>query len=206
MKFNHFLKMIIDALGSAFLLLAALPLMVTIALAIKFTSKGPVFFTQKRLGKNGKAFKIFKFRTMVVDSENIGDGFCIKTENDFRITKIGKFLRSSSLDELPQLFNVIRGEMSLVGPRPPLVYHPYNYSSYNENQKKRFEMKPGITGLTQVTVRNSISWDKRIVIDLEYVENFSIWLDMIILYKTIKKIFIREHIYYQNTDESSGPL
>lgn len=189
------IKRLIDFFGSLLGIIITSPLLITIALLIKLTSKGPVFFTQKRLGKDGKTFKILKFRTMVVGAEKIGDGLTVKSENDSRITKIGRVLRATSLDELAQLFNVLKGDMSLVGPRPPVPYHPYEYYEYNDFQKRRFDMKPGMTGLTQISVRNSVPWDERILIDVEYVDNFSIWLDIKILFKTLLKIFRRENIY-----------
>lgn len=201
-KFEFILKRIIDIFGSLVGLTLTLPFMVIIAIIVKFTSRGPVFFIQERLGLNGKIFKIIKFRTMVTNAENIGDGLLVKNEKDSRITKIGRFLRSTSLDELPQLFNVLKGDMSLVGPRPPVPYHPYKYSDYNHIQRRRFEMKPGITGLAQITVRNSVSWDERIAIDIEYIEKFNIWLDLEIIFKTLIKIFKKESIYYQSKNEA----
>ncbi|WP_326907813.1 sugar transferase [Sedimentibacter sp. MB31-C6] len=192
---NLFIKRLIDFFGSLIGAIIILPILIIIALFIKLTSKGPVFFKQERLGKNGKKFKILKFRTMVVNAEKIGDGLFVKTEQDNRITKIGKILRATSLDELPQLWNVIVGDMSLVGPRPPVPHHPYKYDDYTELQRKRFEMKPGMTGLTQVTVRNSVTWEERIPVDVKYVETFNVWVDIKILIKTIQKIFVREDIY-----------
>ena len=194
---NLFIKLLIDFFGSLVGLIIISPILIIIAILIKLTSKGPVFFKQERLGKNGKVFKIIKFRTMVVNAEKIGDGLMVKSENDNRITKIGRFLRATSLDELPQLFNVLKGDMSLVGPRPPVLYHPYKYEDYSSFQKRRFDMRPGMTGLAQVTVRNSVPWDDRIKIDVEYVEKFNIWLDIKILFKTLLKIFRRESIYIQ---------
>lgn len=178
------------------------PILIIISLVIKITSKGPVLFKQERIGINGKTFKIFKFRTMIVNAENIGDGLTVKSEKDSRITKVGMFLRKTSLDELPQLFNVILGQMSLVGPRPPVTYFPYEgYENYPSWAKKRFSMSPGVTGLTQVTVRNSVSWDERIVIDNKYIEKFNIWYDIEILVKTFIKIFKSESIYLQVNKE-----
>ncbi len=197
-KINLIVKRIIDIIGSFVGLIIISPLLITISIVIKTTSKGPVFFKQERLGKKGRTFKIYKFRTMVLNAEKIGSGLFVRTENDIRITKFGKILRSTSMDELPQLWNVLIGEMSLVGPRPPVPHHPYKYNEYDENQKKRFEMKPGITGLSQVSVRNSVPWIDRIVVDVNYVEKFNVWLDIKILYKTFLKIFTKESIYIQN--------
>src|SRR5690625_3257727 len=122
---NLIFKRIIDILASLIGLVILSPLFIIISVAIKTTSKGPIFFKQSRLGRNGESFKIIKFRTMIVNAEKIGDGLTVKSENDDRITKVGKFLRSTSLDELPQFFNILLGQMSLVGPRPPVTYYPY---------------------------------------------------------------------------------
>lgn len=201
--FNLFIKRLIDLLGSLIGMVIVFPIFIIIALSVKLTSKGSIFFKQERLGKNGKVFKIIKFRTMVVNAEKMGDGLKVENESDNRITKVGKFLRATSLDELPQLWNVLVGDMSLVGPRPPVPYHPYKYEEYNDFQRKRFEMRPGITGLTQVTVRNSVSWDDRIRIDVEYIERFNLWLDIKILAKTLMKVFLHENIYLISDKKST---
>jgi undecaprenyl phosphate N,N'-diacetylbacillosamine 1-phosphate transferase len=186
---NLGIKRLIDFLGSLIGGIIISPILIIAAVAIKSTSKGPVFFRQQRLGKDGRVFKILKFRTMVVNAEHIGQGLRVNDEDDPRITKVGKFLRATSLDELPQLWNVLLGHMSLVGPRPPAVYHPYNgYEAYPEFARQRFAMRPGITGLAQVTVRNSVGWEERIVIDVEYVRKFNILLDFKILFMTLKTI------------------
>ena len=200
--FNLFIKRLIDLLGSLIGMVIVFPIFIIIALSVKLTSKGPIFFKQERLGKNGRVFKIIKFRTMVVNAEKMGDGLKVENESDNRITKVGKFLRATSLDELPQLWNVLVGDMSLVGPRPPVPYHPYKYEEYNDFQRKRFEMRPGITGLTQVTVRNSVSWDDRIRIDVEYIERFNLWLDIKILFKTLRKMFYPQSIYIQSNQKN----
>lgn len=195
-KINLLIKRMVDLLGSSIGVIIISPILILIAVTIKITSEGPVFFKQERLGLNGDVFEIIKFRTMIVNAENIGDGLSVKTEGDSRITPIGRILRATSLDELPQLFNVIKGQMSLVGPRPPVTYYPYKgFENYPEWAKKRFTMKPGVTGLTQITVRNSVSWDERIKVDNRYVDSFNVWFDISILLRTIIRIFNSENIY-----------
>lgn len=146
------------------------------------------------MGENGDVFKIYKFRTMVENAESKGSGI-YTSKGDPRITKAGHFLRKTSLDELPQLLNVIKGDMSLVGPRPPVPYHPYKYNEYSDKQQKRFTVKPGITGFAQVSGRNKLSWDERIEYDVKYVENYSLFLDFKILFKTFAKLLKKEEIY-----------
>lgn len=190
------IKRILDILTSLIAIIILSPFLLIFAIAIKLDSKGPIIFKQYRLGKFGKVFTIYKFRTMVVNAEHIGDGLSIKSDKDPRITKVGGFFRKTSIDELPQLFNVLLGDMSLVGPRPPVTYKPYDgYENYPHWAKKRFEMRPGVTGLAQVKVRNSATWDERIKIDNEYIDNFSLWLDIKILFMTVGKVFGSENIY-----------
>lgn len=180
-----FIKVCFDCIVCIVMGIILLPFMIVISIAICLDSKGNPFFLQERIGKKGKVFKIIKFRTMVCNSENKGDGLFIKEESDSRITKVGKFLRRTSLDEIPQIFNILKGDMSIVGPRPPVTYHPYEgYEGYSDFAKQRFDMRPGITGLAQIKKRNSATWDERIVIDVEYVQNFSLWLDMKIMIGT----------------------
>lgn len=182
-------KQMFDFLASLLGLVIISPLFLAICIAIKVNDPGPAFFKQKRIGKDGKTFEIFKFRTMVLNAEKLGDGLVVQSEDDPRITKVGRLLRKTSLDELPQLLNILSGQMSLIGPRPPVTYHPYNgYENYPERAKKRFQMRPGITGLAQVEKRNSATWDERIEIDIDYVENFSLLLDFKILFKTISSM------------------
>lgn len=193
--YAKYIKRFLDLVLSLIALIILMPLMIVIAILIKIDSKGPVFFLQERLGKNGKIFKIIKFRTMIVNAENIGDGLKIKSESDNRITRVGKIIRKTSLDELPQLVNVIKGDMSIVGPRPPVTYHPYKYEKYSEEQRERFNVRPGITGLAQVKVRNSASWDERINIDIKYIKEITFINDLKIIVRTVKKVFERENIY-----------
>lgn len=195
-SFSFSLKRFIDVVGSLGGLVILSPLFLVIAVLIRIDSQGPVFFTQKRLGYKGRTFRIIKFRTMVVNAENIDDGIRVSSEKDPRITRIGRILRATSLDELPQFINVLKGDMSLVGPRPPATYHPYDgYENYPEWAKKRFEVRPGITGLAQITLRNSAPWIERMKIDVKYVEQFHLKADMWILLRTIKKVFSRQSIY-----------
>lgn len=192
-KLQLSIKRLFDLILSICLLIILLPFLVIISIAIKIDSAGEVLFKQERIGKDGKVFKIYKFRTMIQNAENIGDGLVIKDDSDSRITKTGRFLRQTSLDELPQIFNIIKGEMSFVGPRPPVTYHPYNgYESYDDISKTRFEMRPGITGLAQVEKRNSAPWDERIKIDVIYVKEFSLLLDLKIILRTVTSLVNKE--------------
>lgn len=196
------IKRAFDFCVSLVALIILFPVFVLIAIWIKATSTGPVFFLQSRLGKDGKEFKIIKFRTMVVNAEHIGTGLKVNDDSDDRITKAGHFLRKTSLDELPQLINVLIGDMSLVGPRPPVTYYPYQgYEGYSAAAKKRFEMRPGITGLAQVRVRNSATWDERIRYDVQYVKHFSIILDLWILFSTVFQVLKSENIYADKKEE-----
>lgn len=194
-----------DLVGSIIGLIILSPLFIIIAVSIKISSEGPIFFRQDRVGKNGRVIKIIKFRTMIVNAEHLGDGLRVKEGTDPRITKVGRFLRKTSLDELPQLFNTLNGSMSLVGPRPPATYHPYDgYEAYPDWAKKRFKMRPGITGLAQATVRNSASWNERIRIDNQYIDSFNIWLDIKILFMTVMRVIKSENIYASGHIEKSG--
>ncbi len=189
-------KRLFDIVCASIGLVVFSPVLLLISFAIKLDSRGPVFFIQERLGRNGVPFRIYKFRTMVVDAERIGDGLRVSGADDPRITRVGRILRLSSLDELPQLISVVKGDMSLVGPRPPVTYHPYcGYCDYPDWAKRRFEVRPGITGLAQVTVRNSASWEERIRIDVEYVEKFSLLFDISILLRTLWRVATRKSIY-----------
>lgn len=171
------------------------PVMLAVSIAIKLTSEGPIFFKQERVGKNQKVFEIIKFRTMVVNAEHIGDGLKVKEDSDPRITKIGKILRRTSLDEIPQLINVLKGDMSLIGPRPPVTYHPYKVGEYDNIKKHRFDVRPGITGLAQAKIRNGGSWDERISYDLKYIKNISFKNDIKILKETVSMVLRKDSLY-----------
>jgi undecaprenyl phosphate N,N'-diacetylbacillosamine 1-phosphate transferase len=188
---NRMLKRIVDLLISIPTLILFSPLLLLIACSIKLDSKGPVLFLQQRVGKDGYIFQIYKFRTMVVDAEKMGTGIHVE-KNDSRITRLGKFLRHTSLDELPQLVNIIKGEMSIVGPRPTLAYQA---ERYDDRQKRRLLVKPGITGWAQVNGRNALTWPERIELDLWYIDNWSILLDVKVLLKTVGVIFSKKDIY-----------
>jgi lipopolysaccharide/colanic/teichoic acid biosynthesis glycosyltransferase len=205
MRISLGIKRLADLIGSIIGIILISPILIIISLAIKLTSKGPVLFKQERLGKDGRVFTILKFRTMVINAENIGAGIFINSESDPRITKIGRILRAASLDELPQLLNVIKGDMSLVGPRPPATYFPYKgYENYPAWAKPRFKMRPGITGLAQVRIRSMAPWDQRIVIDIEYIENFNIFMDIKIIIKTIQTVLQRKNIYHDTPGQSEN--
>ena len=190
---NLSIKRMLDILVSLISIILISPILLTILLLVKCTSKGPVLFKQERLGLHGESCQILKFRTMVVNAEQMGTGVYINEKSDPRITKIGKILRKSSLDELPQLFNILKGDMSLVGPRPPVTYHPYDgYQNYPQWAKKRFELLPGLTGLAQVELKSDATWDERITVDVRYVENFSVRMDILILLRTVIAVFKRD--------------
>ncbi len=186
--YKHFFKRFFDLILSLIgIVILAIPMLV-IAITIKLDSKGPVFFKQERLGKNGKVFKILKFRSMCVGAEQM-EGGVYSGKGDMRVTKVGNFLRKTSLDEIPQLFSVLKGDMSFIGPRPPLTYHPWPLDKYTEEQKKMFNVRPGISGWAQVNGRKDVEWNKRIKLNVWYVENLSLWLDIKILFMTVIKVF-----------------
>lgn len=192
-----FMKRAIDFIGSSiliFILCVPVPLIPILALLIKLDSKGPVFFLQERVGQNQRRFKMIKFRSMVTNAEELKaklleqnemDGPVFKIKNDPRITRLGRFIRKYSLDEFPQLFNVWRGEMSLVGPRPPI---PSEVEEYSWSQRRRLSVRPGMTGLWQVSGRNDVTFEEWVEMDLEYIDSWSIWLDFVILMKTFRAV------------------
>ncbi|MQA07262.1 MAG: exopolysaccharide biosynthesis polyprenyl glycosylphosphotransferase [Pseudonocardiaceae bacterium] len=191
---RRIVKEVVDRIGSAVLLTLLAPILVTIALAIKITDRGPVIYRQRRIGREGNAFTMLKFRTMVVNADagrtelatvNEGAGPLFKLRADPRVTRVGGLLRRYSLDELPQLFNVLTGTMSLVGPRPPLPEETRGYGRY---VRRRLLVKPGLTGLWQVSGRSDLSWAESVRLDLRYVEDWSLALDAVILWKTVRAV------------------
>ena len=175
----------LDAVTAALGLAVASPLLAASAIAIKVEDGGPVFYRQTRVGKDGEDFELLKLRTMVVDAEHQGAGFAVDA-GDSRITRVGRILRRTSVDELPQLWNIVRGEMSLIGPRPTLRYQ---VETYTERQRKRLDVKPGLTGWAQVHGRATLPWADRIELDVWYVEHRSALVDLKILWRTPRALF-----------------
>ena len=194
-SFYEAIKRLIDIICSFVGILVLSPLFIIIAIIIKFTSKGPVFFSQKRVGRNGKEFDMYKFRSMVVNAEELKEklaaqnemsGPMFKMKDDPRVTKVGKFIRKTSLDELPQLWNVLKGDMSLVGPRPSL---PKEVAQFDEWMHKRLDVKPGLTCYWQVSGRNNIDFEDWMKLDVKYVEERNLWIDIKLIFKTVGVLF-----------------
>jgi exopolysaccharide biosynthesis polyprenyl glycosylphosphotransferase len=191
---SRVVKEVVDRVGAALLLVLLSPLLLTLAVCIRRDSPGPVFFRQVRVGRDGRQFLMHKFRSMHLDAEarlaeirhlNEHDGVLFKVRDDPRVTRVGRWLRRLSLDELPQLFNVLRGQMSLVGPRPPL---PEEAAAYPDDVRRRLAVKPGMTGLWQVSGRSDLPWEEAVRLDLRYVENWSLSLDLVILMRTVSAV------------------
>ena len=185
--FYRAVKRFLDVTASFLGLVLLSPLLLAVSILIKIDSCGHVIFRQKRIGRNGKVFEIYKFRSMCVGAEKTGSGV-YSGKGDARVTRIGKILRATSIDELPQLLNILKGEMSFVGPRPPLTYHPWKYEEYTDFQKRMFEVRPGITGWAQVNGRKDVEWHKRIELNVWYVDHMSLLLDIKIMFMTAFKV------------------
>ena len=204
--YRGFFKRFFDVTLSLFGIIVLFPILLIIAIAIKIDSKGPIIFKQQRIGKGGKVYNIYKFRSMCVGAEKTGSGV-YSGKGDARVTRVGKFIRATSIDELPQFFNILKGDMSLIGPRPVLTYYPMKWEEYTEEQLKRFEVRPGVTGWAQVHGRKTNSIEKRFEFDNYYVENFSFGLDFKIFFKTIKTVFSREgNLDEVNSTESGAKV
>lgn len=185
------IKRFFDIVASALGLIILSPLMLIVAALIKIDSKGPVLFKQVRLGKDAREFEIYKFRSMCQGAEQMGTGQ-YSFAGDMRVTKVGKIIRATSIDELPQLINVLKGEMSIVGFRPPLTYHPWPIEEYTDEQKRMFEVRPGITGWAQVNGRKHTEWHERIRLNIYYVDHISLWLDIKIIFMTVLSVLKNE--------------
>lgn len=191
--YRNYMKRLIDIILSLIALILLAPLLFVVAILVYFKIGSPVLFTQERPGKNEKIFKLYKFRTMTDEKDEAGN----LLSDTVRLTKFGKYLRSTSLDELPELWNILIGDMSIVGPRPLLVqYLPL----YNEHQKRRHEIRPGLTGYAQVNGRNAISWKEKFNYDVEYVDKINILLDAQIALKTIKQVLIKDGITSETSE------
>lgn len=202
-KMELLIKRIMDVLFAILSLFVLSPLFMIIAILIKSTSKGPVFYKQKRYGKDLEIIYPLKFRSMVVGAENIGAGYYFEGEDDPRITAIGKFIRKTSIDELPQLWNILKGDMSLIGPRPTI---DQIHSKFNNEQLGRYRMRPGITGWAQVNGRNNISWSKRAYFDNWYIDHYSILLDIKIFLMTILVVLKKSDINMEQSQQDIDDL
>ena len=203
-RMNLFIKRVFDIVSSSLFAILLIPLWIIVSIAIKVDSQGPVLFKQGRRTKDGRVFEMLKFRSMVVNAEKTGAGL-FNYENDPRVTKVGRFLRDTSIDELPQLWNIVKGDMSVVGPRPCVTYELGDFDTLNKRYKKRFEVKAGLTGLAQVKGRNIFSWDDKVGYDNQYVDEFKrigVIEDIKILAWSVGKVFKKDDIYESKADES----
>lgn len=200
--YQHYGKRAIDIVCSGLILLIIWPILLLLAIIVKLDSKGPAVFVQERLTLGGKVFHMYKFRTMCVNAEKQGTG-AYSFGNDPRITKAGNILRKLSLDELLQLVNILKGDMSFVGPRPILTYHPCKYEEYSEEEKTVFNVRPGITGWAQVNGRNSVDWVERFKLNEWYVQHVSFGLDVKIVFKTFLQVFSAKEIVIQGETAKS---
>ena len=185
--YKNYIKRAIDIIIASGVLVILSPILLITAIAIKLESRGPVIFKQQRVGLGGKVFNIYKFRSMVQNAEHTGSGV-YSGKGDARVTKVGRIIRATSIDELPQAVNILLGDMSLIGPRPPLTYHPWPIDQYTAEQKRMFDIRPGITGWAQVHGRKDVEWNERIKLNVWYVDHVSFFLDTKIFFMTIFKV------------------
>lgn len=200
-----YIKRSLDILLSLIMLIGLSPILLIVGIIIKIDSKGPALFKQDRIGLNGQVFKILKFRSMTMGAEKQGTGV-YSFKDDPRVTKVGAFIRKTSIDELPQLINILRGEMSFIGPRPVLTYHPWIFEEYTEEQKKRFNVLPGVTGLAQLNGRKELEWPERIKLDIKYIDDLSFRLDIKLFFLTIKKVLLMEDNYNVSSTSNKKSL
>ena len=185
--YRNYIKRYIDVTVSILGIIITSPILFITAIAIKLDSKGDILFRQKRLGKNGKEFTIYKFRSMYMNAEKTGSGQ-YSFKGDQRVTRVGKIIRATSIDELPQFINIIKGDMSLIGFRPPLTYHPWPLEKYTKEQLQMFSVRPGVTGWAQINGRKQVQWEDRIKMGIWYANNLSFFLDLKIFFKTFIKV------------------
>lgn len=199
--YKKYMKRCIDIILAIILLPFFLLILLIVGPIIYHEDKGKIFYNADRLGKKGKIFKMYKFRTMKENSEDVRneDGSTYNGENDSRVTKIGKILRKTSIDEVPQIFNVLKGDMSFIGPRPDL---PEHIEKYTEEEKRKLEIRPGITGYSQAYYRNSIKWKERIKNDIYYIDNLTFLFDFKIIIKTIRTVLKKEGVYIEKEEET----
>lgn len=201
--YNNFLKRVLDFLLALLILPLWLVVLAIVAPIIYVQDRGSVFYNAPRLGKDGKVFKMYKLRSMKMNAPDLRniDGSTFNAENDPRLTKIGKFIRKTSLDETPQLLNIIKGDMSIVGPRPDL---PEHYEQYEGNEERKLEIRPGVTGYNQAYFRNTIPWKERIQNDIYYIENLSFWFDLKIFIKTVISVLQRKDVFVSDNGHKSS--
>ncbi|MCD8048321.1 MAG: sugar transferase [Clostridia bacterium] len=189
--YKNYIKRLLDVVLSLIaLIVLAIPMLI-VAIIIKLDSPGPVIFKQERIGQHGKVYLMYKFRSMYVNSEHTGSGV-YSGKNDSRVTRVGKIIRATSIDELPQLVNILKGDMSIIGFRSPLTYHPWTWDEYTDEQKKMFDVRPGLSGWAQIHGRKKVEWNERIALNVWYAENVSFLLDVKILLLTIVKVIKNE--------------
>lgn len=204
--YKNFLKRVFDFILALIALPPWLLIFIIVGTIIYLQDKGSIFYNGSRLGKDGKIFKMYKFRSMKMNAPDLRnkDGSTFNAEDDPRLTKIGKFIRKTSIDETPQLLNIIKGDMSIIGPRPDL---PEHYELYEGNEKRKLEIRPGITGFNQAYYRNTVPWKERIKNDIYYIDNISWWLDIRIFFKTAISVLKRDDVFVNgdNTNSKDNP-
>ncbi|MDP9739952.1 UNVERIFIED_ORG: undecaprenyl phosphate N,N'-diacetylbacillosamine 1-phosphate transferase [Bacillus sp. B2I3] len=201
--YKSFFKRVIDLIIAIIALPFWLIILAIIGPIIYFQDKGSIFYNAPRLGKNGKVFKMYKFRSMKMNAPDLrnGDGSTFNAEDDPRLTRIGRFIRKTSLDETPQLLNIIKGDMSIIGPRPDLPEHA---DLYEGNENRKLEVRPGVTGFNQAYYRNTVPWKERIQHDIYYIDNLSFWLDIKIFFKTAETVLKREDVFVSENIKNSS--